>query len=761
MLQTLRSATRSKRNAITLLVVGTLGLFTYQNCQKANFGAESAGSEQFLRVSRLEINGGAEYTNDAGVKLRIEAPAAGEMYITNDPSCEKGGNWETYRSDRSWTLSNLNTKSAVYARFKNARDSQYLGCINASIVHDNIAPKVSILTRPGAIAKAGVANYEYRATDNMSGIESYECRTGTSSWAKCNSLKTYSGLAEGTQETFVRAIDKAGNISDPLPDSFVVDLTAPTLVLTEKPAAFSTNSTAIFRFTADDSGVGVKSVTCTLRLGNQLISTLPNCQSPATLSDLGVSGSVVTYFFSAVAEDKAGNLSASVGYDFQVDRKPSSEFNILGITGPNDSKVDAVLANGLLPTVNWTASEGASTYKVAILNSNGTVKCAEQSVNVPAVQLAMANSCVLTDGATYSANVMAIKEGNISRTAAPLIFKVDASGPVITIAGPTLTNDTKDAKFSFTISDPSGIESATCSRKTVGGAASSTVTTNCTMLTELNYKDLSIGNYTFQITAKDKAGNSSTSNLVTWSVDQVVCDPFSPTADGSCVKGLQANLYYLSEAQRAAPFKNVDEFISKGIKANVLIYLANLFSPTRSFTKGFTTTEGVTLRTNEGETLMEYFALDITTFVKLDPTNETEGKYQFAILSDDGAVVEYQGKNETTWKSLINSDGDHSTRMGCDLVGIDFTTATRTKMRVKYYQGPRTQIALALLWRKMPTKPELVKDVDCDKAHTTYFFGDGNAAQPELVESGYGSLVKRGWKPLAPANFIVNETAKP
>jgi hypothetical protein len=752
--------TRARKNTATLLVAGTLGLFTYQNCQKANFGAEAVGSEAFLRTSLLEINRGAQYTNDAGVQLRIEAPSAGEMYITNDPTCETGGAWEAYRPNRSWTLTALNNKATVYAKFKQAKDSQFLGCINASIIHDNIAPKVEILTRPGAFAKAGLANYEYRGTDNISGVERLECRVdGTLGWTACENLKAYPNMAEGNHETFVRAIDKAGNISNPLADSFAVDLTPPTLQITEKPASTGIAPTAVFKFEAEDKGSGVKVVKCALQAEGLPTKEVADCKSPVTFTDLGKKDLNLGYRFSAIAEDGAGNLSASVNYDFEITLKPSAEFNILGITGSKDSTIDAVLARGLNPTVNWSRSEGASRYSVIITEANGAVKCPAQDVSVTSISLAF-SSCALVDGVSYLANVRAINSSNLTRDAAPFAFRVDASGPTIQITGPELTNDTKNAKFDFTLSDGSGIDSATCIRKTVGGTAGSTVSTNCSDLTTLSYANLALGSYTFQIEAKDKVGNTSTSQIISWNVTQVVCDPFSSTGDGVCVKGLQANLYYLSDEQRKTPFKKVDEYITKGVKANILIYLADLFVPTRNFTKGFTTTEGTTLRTNDGATLMEYFALDLQTFIKLDPANQMAGKYQFAILSDDGATVEYMSKGDTAWKPLINIDGDHSTMMGCDLKGIDFTTATRTKFRIKYYQGPKTQIALSLLWRPMPTDSSKVKDENCDYGDTSYYFGDGNAAQPDLVNGGYGKLVKRGWKPLTPANFIVDETLR-
>jgi hypothetical protein len=100
---------------------------------------------------------------------------------------------------------------------------------------------------------------------------------------------------------------------------------------------------------------------------------------------------------------------------------------------------------------------------------------------------------------------------------------------------------------------------------------------------------------------------------------------------------------------------------------------------------------------------------------------------------------------------LINSDGDHSTRMGCSTQAVYIDDTTRLAMEIKYYQGPPTEIALVLMWRKV-SGPTASLDASCGSAGNDTFFG--SSPYTNFTSSGYSKLVSRGWTVIAPSNFI-------
>lgn len=167
----------------------------------------------------------------------------------------------------------------------------------------------------------------------------------------------------------------------------------------------------------------------------------------------------------------------------------------------------------------------------------------------------------------------------------------------------------------------------------------------------------------------------------------IVCDPFS--AGSSCAEstsGLLGNVYYLPGARGS-----VQEYIDRGTRLNILIQMTNLNIPDRSWTDGFPGGSGL-IKDLAGEPLIEYFALDLKGFLKLTP-NQLEGDYQFALASDDGAILDLDGQE------IVNNDGEHGIRWACSTKSVNLRTNVIHPMRLRYYQGPRYKIALQVYYR--------------------------------------------------------------
>lgn len=739
----IRTRNRALGTGLPLLA---LLLLLYQNCgSKVGFEVDLPSEESFLGASNIVINNGAEYTNNSSVKVQVTSPFAETMYLTNDPTCATGGEWEPIRYENSWALAQSNSQATVYAKFKNKTGVE-LPCISGSIVHDDHSPEVSIIRAPRAFSQHSTESLDLQGYDSLSGLDHFECSLNGDAFKTCSSTVVVNGLADGNQTFRARAVDRAGNRSEISERYWVVDRVKPTLKLVNKPDSPSSSYVATFVMEASDNagGSGLHAIHCQ-------VDNLPldeNC----SLSETLVSLSEGQHFFQAVAVDKAGNQSTPVQHTWTVATVPSGDFKVIGVTGGADSTIDNLLGTTLTPTVHWSPSAGAVEYEVSILNSASATVCGPVATN--STSYAFPSTCQLKDGAAYKVKASAFNSAGIVRNASLYSFTVDVTPPQINITGPIVGDDSQVAKFKFTISDASGVQDAVCTKSYSGSDQS----VNCKGLSEYTYTNLANGPHVFSISAIDKAGNQGTSAPINWSVKLVVCDPFNQV-EGGCKKGLRADLYYLTGTQLNSPFTKVNEYINKGTKANAIIYMSQLFVPTRDFSTGFSTNDKTVIVDDNGNKLVEYFALDFETIIKLGP-NDSPGQYQFGILSDDGSIMEIKDTPSSPYRSLISNDNDHSTRLGCATDGVNLTSSSRIPVRLKYFQGPRTRIALTLVWRKIdPTDPNAKKDKDCGYAHNTYYFGS-NTLQPDLNNSGFGEMKKRGWKVLAPENFILPEEVK-
>jgi hypothetical protein len=130
--------------------------------------------------------------------------------------------------------------------------------------------------------------------------------------------------------------------------------------------------------------------------------------------------------------------------------------------------------------------------------------------------------------------------------------------------------------------------------------------------------------------------------------------------------GLRGDIYFIPEnSQKLPKFEK--------LKSAGTIYTTQLNVPDHNFTLGF---PGVTDR-------FEWFAIDYTGKFWI----EKPGKYTFALLSDDGSKLYIDGH------TVIDNDGVHAARAYASTAKLKEGPHT---LRVSYFQGPRTEVALIL-----------------------------------------------------------------
>jgi len=255
------------------------------------------------------------------------------------------------------------------------------------------------------------------------------------------------------------------------------------------------------------------------------------------------------------------------------------------------------------------------------------------------------------------------------------------------------------------------------------------------------------------LTACDESGVNVDSNreltsffdVNAYSLNKLVCDPFEGGGNPLQNGGLKGSLYYKEDAK--ACYKGVMEYINQGTKADKHIFFTDLNVPTRKFNLGFPLATGEIVTTNEGEDLVEFFALEFETVVSLGAGQEP-GYYEFAILSDDGSVLEL--KVDGSYQKVVNNDGNHPTRMGCSNTAFYMDADTEFLAKIYYYQGPKYHISMIPMMRKVASADAAGKDSSCGKTGNSMYFDYNNNSEPQAA---YKGLLARGWAPLKADNY--------
>lgn len=237
-------------------------------------------------------------------------------------------------------------------------------------------------------------------------------------------------------------------------------------------------------------------------------------------------------------------------------------------------------------------------------------------------------------------------------------------------------------------------------------------------------------------------------------INKVVCDPMGGDNDPRSNAGLKAELYWLG-ANAAAP-TNTSDLIARGTKSDRSLFFTQLNTPTRLFDMGFNNSLGQPIQDDTGNKLIERFALRFKSVLRLAPDQE-EGLYEFAILSDDGSILKVRD-DAGVYKTIVDNDGDHPTRMGCNASSvIQMNRDTEKLMQLDYYQGPRYHIAMMLLMRKVSSTGTRTQDSSCGFASNDDWFDPNHGSVPK---PRFTDLASRGWRVLTADNYaLTNEAA--
>ncbi len=242
------------------------------------------------------------------------------------------------------------------------------------------------------------------------------------------------------------------------------------------------------------------------------------------------------------------------------------------------------------------------------------------------------------------------------------------------------------------------------------------------------------------LTAPEKLG---TFDVNMYPLNKLVCDPMGGGGPLNPGKGLKASLYYTRPDQ--PHYSKLSDYFANGIKSPQAMFFSQINVPTRKFALGFPTETGGIVRDDAGNNLIEYFAIRFSTVLKLTQ-NDSNGVYEFALLSDDGTTMKTTVQGQDT--ILVSNDGDHPTKMGCGIQTLNMTQDSEYLVDFEYYQGPRYHISFIPLWRKKSASNPV--ETECGKSGNSRYFDFENNSAPQQA---YKDILARGWKPIAPENY--------
>ncbi|MCP3145283.1 Ig-like domain-containing protein, partial [Pyxidicoccus xibeiensis] len=348
---------------------------------------------------------------------------------------------------------------------------------------DTGVPDTSFTSTPPALSSSSSATFDLNSNESP---VTYECSLDGAAFTACTDPVTFTGLSDGSHTLLARARDAAGNV-DPSPASYTwtVDTTVPDTTIVSGPPAQSSNSSATFDFSSNESPVTYQ---CSLD-GAAFVA----CTDPVTFSNLADGN----HTLAVRAVDTAGNVDPTPAtYSWSVD---TSAPDTAIVSGPPSQ------TNSTSATFDFTSPDSPVTYQCS-LDGAAFVACTDPVTfsnladgnHTLAVRAVNALGTVDPSPATYS--------WTVDRTP-PVAPTIDspADGAIVGTPTPTITGTGEPNSNIFL-----ELDGVTHGPIPVDGSGNWTFTTPVA---------LDEGPYTVSVTGVDAAGNTVGPVTSTFTVD--------------------------------------------------------------------------------------------------------------------------------------------------------------------------------------------------------------------------------------------------
>jgi manganese oxidase len=380
----------------------------------------------------------------------------------------------------------------------------------ATFTIDTAGPAVTIATRPADPTNEAAPAFSFSSEPGAT----FACSlsTGAASFQPCSSPVTFPAQPENTYTFRVRATDTAGNTGPVASQTFTIDTTPPSAILTKAPSNPTADTKPAFGFIADETG-------STFRCSLEPVGApdhYTSCTSPDAPGSALADGA---YAFKVRATDIAGNEGPPLVYSFTVDT---------GVFAVSITSAPPARSNNAAPAYAFSATRPGSAFSCSLAPAGSPAQF------TPCTSPAAFS--LIADGA-YTFTVRATNGAGTSTQSAS--FELDTRAPAVQITGGP-NGATPDRTPNFAFASDEAVSGYECSM-----AAGSAADAYAPCASPLEYAPARPdGPYTFKVRAVDLAGNVSTPVARSIVVDTaaptaaITARPSNPTNAGTLSFGL-------------------------------------------------------------------------------------------------------------------------------------------------------------------------------------------------------------------------------
>jgi hypothetical protein len=326
-------AMSSKRSPIHRYT--NLGAFTATETVTGSFGATSASSNIVTDITApagtVLINGGAEFTTNPAVTLRLSATdnsgTVVAMRLSNDGA--NWNTWEPYATNRSWTMAGGSGTRTVYAQFADA-GTNVSAVVSDSILLDTSSLPIVFAPAVSVAEGLGEATVRVLLSTNLNRLVSVNYATANGTANAGTDFVNASGRldfpAGSTQQTFTVSITQDPLVE--LNETIQILLSNPTncilgpsggiTILDDDPAGVffsSTNFTVL-----ENASNGVVTLQLTAASGKNVSIGVLATNGTASMDDFTVTNAVVVIpsgeasasFLVPITNDNLDELSETI-----------------------------------------------------------------------------------------------------------------------------------------------------------------------------------------------------------------------------------------------------------------------------------------------------------------------------------------------------------------------------------------------------------------------------------------------------------------
>lgn len=456
--------------------------------------------------------------------LELQYAADGTTFSSLAASTSSPYSWNVPTSDTSGSRLKIiatdgvgNTNEAITAGFN-------VDSTGPSLTLDNLAASIlggsplDVTFTASDANGLGTATLSYAADGSIFSVDLATDPSSPYSWSVPSVDTTGSRLQYSVS-------DSVGNVTTINNNPFNIDITPPTISITDLPSPLTGGGTQAISFTNSDTN-GVASLLLEYSLDGVTYTTIST--SPTS----GISWSIPTTDSTnarirLTATDNAGNIATTESNIFTVDQTPPTT---------NITDLPSVIKGGDPINVTFSASDATGSVTSNLLYAEDGVNYVTVATNITSPY---SWSVPLSDTTGSTLRIVTTDlSGKISNKTTTA-FVIDSTGPTLSLNDVTsLLQGGSTEPVSYTVSDTNGVANVDLNYSSNSGTSYSSVATNISSPYTWTVPSLNNSTSILQVIAADSVGNTTIATNSLFTIDSTpptvsLNNPTSPARGGS------------------------------------------------------------------------------------------------------------------------------------------------------------------------------------------------------------------------------------